>query len=82
MFIIPFAPALDGSMRSDTRWQRVGDTFEVLTLTPSIKRRPTYANREAAVAAGALEQYLQPSMFCAMHVNITNGCIEFHGDSR
>lgn len=39
---VPFANPLDGgpSMQTGTRngWQRIGETFETLTLTPSILR--------------------------------------------
>lgn len=85
--VIPFSPAFDGSptpgwQQNGAIWQRTGDIFETLTLSPSIRRNPTYASREAAIAAGALEEYLTPSMFCALHVDITNGQIEFCGDSR
>lgn len=39
---IPFENPLDGGPAYDTdhdRWQRTGDTFETLTLVPSILRR-------------------------------------------
>lgn len=43
---VPFANPLDGGPAHDTKgwngsggWQRTGDTFETLTLTPSIFRR-------------------------------------------
>lgn len=39
---VPFSNPLDGGPpchgRSDDAWQRTGDTFETLTLTPSIQR--------------------------------------------
>lgn len=36
---VPFAEPIDGQGPFDARgWQRIGDTFETLTLTPSIKR--------------------------------------------
>jgi hypothetical protein len=40
---VPFANPLDGQPPHDTRpnlptWQRTGETFESLTLTPSIRR--------------------------------------------
>lgn len=40
--IIPFTPALDGTARpvrqsNGAHWQRTGDTFETLSLTPSIR---------------------------------------------
>jgi len=84
---IPFRPTLDGlrnrSWRTDhVQWQRAGDTFETLTLTPSIKRQPQHADREAALKAGCLAEYITEAMFCALHVNIVNGAIEFCGDSK
>ena len=38
---VPFANPLDGGSPIDARqgWQRTGDTFETLTLTPSILRK-------------------------------------------
>ena len=85
--VIPFTPALDGSptpgwQQNGAVWQRTGDTFETLTLSPSIRRNPTYASREAALAAGALPEYLNDSHFCALHIFIRDGQIEFCGDSR
>lgn len=83
VFDIPFTPALDGSPQTlGVRWQRTGDTFETLTLSPSIRRTPTYASPEAAIVAGALDMYLTPSMFCAFHGILTNGVFELCGDSR
>lgn len=35
---IPFANPLDGGPAVERGWQRTGDTFETLTLTPSIQR--------------------------------------------
>lgn len=85
--VIPFTPALDGSpatgwQQNGAIWQRIGDTFETLTLSPSIRREPTYASREAAIAAGALPEHLEDTHFCALHIFIRNGQIEFCGDSR
>lgn len=84
---IPFTPALDGSssetwQQNGAQWQRTGDTFETLTLSPSIRREPTYASREAAIAAGALFEYLNDSHLCAFHGFIRDGQIEFCGDSK
>lgn len=90
---IPFTPAFDGSptpgwQQNGAIWQRTGDTFETLVLSPSIRRNPTYASREAAIAQGALPQYLNDSHLCAFHGFIggsggqTPGMIEFCGDSR
>jgi hypothetical protein len=37
---VPFATALDGGpgLHGEKGWQRIGDTFETLTLTPSVLR--------------------------------------------
>ena len=85
--VIPFTPALDGTTQpvkqtNGVQWERTGDTFETLTLTPSIRRTQRYANREAALAAGCLEDHLDDSLFCAFHGFIKNGAIEFCGDSK
>jgi len=66
---IPFTPALEGGAQISTQangaiWYRTGETFETLTLVPSIRRIP---NRVDA---------------CAMHINITDGKIVFHADSK
>jgi hypothetical protein len=42
---IPFTPALDGTasetwQENGAQWQRTGDTFETLTLSPSIRNAP------------------------------------------
>lgn len=84
---IPFTPALDGLpsatwQQNGAIWQRTGDTFETLTLSPSIRREPTYASREAAIAAGAEALHLESTHFCALHIFIRDGGIEFCGDSR
>lgn len=85
--IIPFTPALDGSaqpakQRKGAQWQRSGDTFEALSLSPSIRRIPSYPSKAAAIAAGCIEQYITESMLCACHIFITNGQIVFCSDSR
>lgn len=81
---IPFVPALDGSTKTfpHAHWERRGDTFEALTLEPSIKRHPLHKDREAAIAAGCIPEYVEESMFCAMHVNLIDGTFHFSGDSR
>jgi hypothetical protein len=43
--VVPFTPALDGApvpgwYPSGAQWQRTGDTFETLTLVPSIATPP------------------------------------------
>lgn len=35
---VPFLNPLDGGKSLERGWQRTGDSFETLTLTPSIKR--------------------------------------------
>lgn len=85
--VIPFTPALDGSAApswysSGATWQRTGDTFEALTLSPSIRRVQNYPSREAAIADGVLDEHFEESLTCALHIFITNGAIEFCGDSK
>ena len=85
--VVPFAPGMDGVSRPSPQnngaiWQRTGDTFETITLSPSIRRVPRYADRAAALAAGCLEQYLEPPLFCALHIFIRDGGIVFCEDSR
>lgn len=63
-------------------WERTGDTFDTLTLAPSIRHIPRYASRDAALASGAIEKYLNPTMWCAFHGFIRAGGIEFCGDSH
>lgn len=84
---IPFTPAVgDGPAASwytsGAIWQRTGDTFETLTLSPSIRRVPSYVSKEEAIARGCLPQNVTPSMLCALHIFIRDGQIEFCGDSR
>lgn len=84
---IPFTPSLEGQPRTSpqqngAQWDRTGDTFEALTLTPSIRRIAKYASREEAIADGRIPEYVTPSMLCALHIFITNGAIVFCGDSR
>lgn len=84
---IPFTPALDGNpantwQQNGANWQRTGETFESLTLSPSIKRNPRHASREAAIAAGCIPEYVTESMLCAFHGFVTNGEITFCGDSK
>ncbi len=84
---IPFTPSLDGAQRpvlqrNGVQWQRTGDTFETLTLSPSIRRLPSYPNMNAAIAAGCSPAYITPTLFCALHIFVRDGMIEFCGDSR
>jgi hypothetical protein len=80
---IPFTPALDGTSQTSVmaQWERRGDTFETLTLTPSIARHQRYKNREEAIADGCLLEYITETLFCRMHVNLVDGRFEFCGDS-
>lgn len=84
--VIPFTPALDGSsdhaMEPGRGWQRTGEVFETLTLSPSIRRVQLHANREAAIAAGCMPEHVTETMFCALHIFIRDGQIEFCGDSK
>lgn len=85
--VIPFTPALDGTPRpvrqsNGAHWARKGDTFETLTLSPSIRGIPTYESREAALAAGAKAEYLADSMFCRVHIFVRDGKIVFCSDSK
>ncbi len=86
--VIPFTPAMDGSATSwhgqngGAMWQRSGDTLETLTLSPSIRRIQKFANKEAYLADGRLEAYFEESMICALHIFVSNGAIEFCGDSK
>lgn len=82
---ISFTPALDGTEIPDpghARWERKGDTFETLTLTPSIRRISRHASREAAIAADCVPEYVTESLLCAMHVELEQGIFKFAGDSR
>lgn len=84
---IPFTPAMDGTVSASWQtnsaiWQRTGDTFETMTLSPSIRRVPTYADRETAIAAGAVAEYLCDQHYCAFHGFIRGGSIVFCEDSR
>lgn len=84
---IPFTPRLDGASATGWQsngcvWQRTGDTFETLTLSPSIRREPQYASVNAAIAAGCIEEHITASLLCAFHGFIKAGAIEFCGDSR
>lgn len=84
---IPFTPAMDGSpsvtwQHNGANWQRTGDAFATLTLSPSIRREPTYASRQAAIDAGCLPEHITDSLLCAFHGILTGGVFEFCGDSR
>lgn len=85
--IIPFTPALDGSAQpvkqtNGAQWQRKGDAFETLSLSPSIRRIPRYPNKAAALAAGCIEEHVTESMLCACHIFLTDGRFVFCSDSR
>jgi hypothetical protein len=60
--VIPFSPALDGTthpMERGRGWQRTGDTFETLTLSPSIlcnaSRPEAECHLHIVVRDGAIE---------------------------
>jgi hypothetical protein len=78
---IPFTPALDGTPTTGTAWKREGDQFDTLSLSPSIRRKQRYANREAALKAGCIPEHIEETMFCALHIFIKNGAIQYCGDS-
>lgn len=88
--VIPFREAIDGSDGATAwhgavggvTWGRSGDTFETLTLSPSIARRQRYPSKEAALADGVLEEYFSESLTCALHIFIVNCEIQFCGDSK
>jgi hypothetical protein len=82
--VIPFTPSLDGSAhtRNSAMWQRTGDTFETLTLSPSILRRQRYTSRDAALADGVKPEHFEEQLICGLHIFIKNGAIEFCGDSK
>ena len=87
--VIPFTPALDGSPgqwhgkgAGGVTWQRAGDTFETLTLSPSIRRIQRHTDRDAAIAAGCSPEHITETLFCALHIFIKDGAIEFCGDSK
>ncbi|HEU4727701.1 MAG TPA: hypothetical protein VFT22_07425 [Kofleriaceae bacterium] len=85
--VVPVTPALDGAPHASWQsngavWQRTGDSFETLTLTPSIRTTQRYPSKEAALADGVLEEYFDERLLCALHIFIRNGQIEFCGDSR
>ena len=81
---IPFTPDLDGTpqISSQALWERVGDLFETLTLSPSIRRVPEFTSREAAITGGCIPEYVTESLLCAVHVNLIDGQFVFAGDSR
>jgi hypothetical protein len=81
---IPFRQSLEGPIaeQAGAMWDRTGDTFETLTLTPSIRRIQRYPNREAALAAGCIDEHITETLFCALHIFITDGHIQFCGDSK
>jgi hypothetical protein len=81
---IPFSPSLEGQavQRETAVWQRTGTMLEKLTLSPSIRRKPRYPSHDAALAAGCIEEYITPSLLCALHIFVKDGHIEFCGDSR
>jgi hypothetical protein len=85
-YVIPFTPAMDGTVLVDlnagARWERTGDTFETLSLTPSIRGVPEYDSLGAAIVAGLAPERVHPRMHCHAHFFLTTGEIWFCGDSR
>lgn len=81
---IPFRQSLEGpvAQQAGAMWDRGGDTFETLTLSPSIRRIQRYPSRDAALADGVKPEHFSGSLTCALHIFIRNGRIEFCGDSR
>lgn len=84
---VPFTPALDGmpsltQQSNGAHWTRTGDSFETLTLSPSIRGVPKYASREEAIADGRVAEHVHPRMWCALHIFIADGKIQFCGDSK
>lgn len=86
--VIPFTPTLDGGDgraawgSGGSMWSRTGDTFETLSLSPSIARRQRYPSKEAALADGVKPEYFEETLTCALHIFVTNGEIVFCGDSK
>lgn len=82
---VPFTPRLNGSAfdgAGGATWQRTGDTFETLSLSPSIAKRPRYATREVAIAAGCISEHVTEALLCACHIFITDGKIIFCSESH
>lgn len=80
--VIPFTPPIDGASPDGIAWTRTGDSFATLSLSPSIRSVPKYESREAAIADGVRVEYAAESMWCALHIFVTNGEIQFCGDSK
>lgn len=81
---IPFRQSIQGPIaeQAGAMWDRTGDTFETLTLSPSIRRIPRHASRDAAIAAGCIPEHVTETLLCALHIFIRDGVIEFCGDSK
>lgn len=82
---VPFAPGLGGpgaKQRDGVTWARTGDTFETLTLAPSIKGIPKFENEAEAIAKLDRPEHRHVRMWCHLHIFIKNGAIEFCSDSR
>jgi len=82
---IPLTPARGGEAwkpEVGAIWDRVGDDFATMTISPSIRRNARYESREKAIEAGCIPEYVNDELLCAMHVNIVGGEIQFAGDSR
>ena len=82
---VPFTPDLSGSAVDGAGhpvWSRSGEDFSSLSLSPSIRINPVYHGREEALSRGAAPEHLHDIHFCALHIFIANGAIEFCGDSK
>lgn len=86
VYIIPFTPRLDGVELRDPnaggRWERTGETFDTLTLMPSIRGVPEYDSLGAAIVAGLAPERIHPRAHCHAHFSVRDGAIEFREDSR
>lgn len=73
---------LERTGRQWTVWQRTGDTYETLTLSPSIRRIQRYSSREEARSDNVMPEYFTESLTCTLHIFIRDRRIVFCGDSR
>lgn len=82
---IRFTPMLDGTSwtpHGKAIWQRTGDAFDTLTVTPSIRRVPRRGGEDTPDSSNYVNQRVNETIRCALHVTLTNGTFEFCGDSR
>ena len=83
---IPFNPPIHGQLThpilsGQAQWDRKGEDFATMTFTPSIRRVPRYKTREEVIKDGGSPDHIEDTLFCHMHITITNGKVEFHKDS-